>query len=164
MGDYPEEVLEFWELVKSEIGIEGDFQDAWGFGDTPELRDELLDLVLAGRKRATTPGIKEMEATGEKFPEVGDLHIILDGQGHPRAVIRTLDTKRARLCDVDEEHAFEEGEDDRTLESFLREHRIYFTRIGKEMGFEFSEDIEVIMEKFERVYPPEDSSGPQTTR
>ena len=153
MGDHPQEVYEFWERAKSEMGIEGDFQDAWGFGDSPELKDELLDLVLEGRKRATTPSVKELEMDGEAGPRVGEHNIILDGTGRPRAVIRTVSVRRTRFCDIDEEHAFEEGEDDRTLESFRQEHIKYYKRIGRTMGFEFSEEMEVILERFELVYP-----------
>ena len=153
MGGHLREVCDFWKRVKAETGIEGDFQDAWGFGDNPELQDELLDLVLKGRKRATTPSVKELELGGEQVPRIGDYNIILDGAGHPRAVIRTVSVKRTRFCDIDEEHAFEEGEDDRTLESFRREHIKYYMRVGKAMGFEFSKDMEVILERFELVYP-----------
>ena len=135
------------------LGIEGDFQGAWGFGDSPELKDELLDLVLTGRKRATTSSVKELEMNGEVGPRVGEFNIILDGAERPRAVIRTVSVRRTRFCDIDEEHAFEEGEDDRTLESFRREHIKYYMRVGKAMGFEFSKDMEVILERFELVYP-----------
>ena len=39
---FSKEVLDFWEKAKSETGVSGDFVDAWGFGDNPELMDELL--------------------------------------------------------------------------------------------------------------------------
>ena len=57
--------------------------DSFSFGDTPELADELLGLVLAGTKTATCWAASE----GLKGVEVGKRWIVKDGQGRPRAVI-----------------------------------------------------------------------------
>jgi uncharacterized protein YhfF len=150
---HPETVLEFWGMVKEKTGVRGGFQDAWGFGDNPRLMNELLGLVLVGKKRASTTLVKEMEAEGYPEPRVGEYSIILDGSANPRAVIRTVSVRRARFSDVDEEHAYWEGEDDRTLERYRSEHAKYYRRRGEALGFTFSEDMEVILERFELVYP-----------
>jgi len=42
---------------------------------------------------------------------------------------------------------------ERTLESYRREHTKYYRRRGEALGFEFGEDMEVILERFEVVYP-----------
>jgi uncharacterized protein YhfF len=151
--DHPREVQEFWDRVKAETGIEADFMDAWAFADTPETSDELLDLVLSGRKTASCNLLKETELEGWPGTEVGAYNIVLDGRGHPRAVIRTVSFQRVPFSQVTEEHAYLEGEDDRTLESFRREHTAYYRRVGERLGFEFTEDMEVEMEVFELVYP-----------
>jgi uncharacterized protein YhfF len=153
---HPREVIEFWERVKGETGIEGDFQDAWGFGDSPELVDELLALVLSGRKRGSCNLLKETELEGWPPTEVGAHNIILDGEGRPRAVIRTVSFETVPFSDVTQEHAHLEGEGDRTLESFRREHIRYYTRVGERLGFGFTEDMMVEMEVFELVYPVEE--------
>ncbi|MCK5253627.1 MAG: ASCH domain-containing protein [Thermoplasmata archaeon] len=150
---HPPEVHEFWDLVKRRTGIEGDFQDAWGFGDSPELVDHLLALVLEGKKRASCNLLRETELEGWPGTVVGAYNIILNGAGHPRAVIRTVNVQRCAFRDVTAEHAYLEGEDDRTLTSFRREHIKYLTRVGQRLGFEFHEDMEVEMESFELVYP-----------
>ncbi|MCK4970773.1 MAG: ASCH domain-containing protein [Thermoplasmata archaeon] len=153
MDDRTREVLDFWERVKAETGIEGDFLGAWPFGDNPELADELLSYILEGKKRAGTDLVKEMEFHGDPEPEVGAYCIVLDGAGHPAAVTRTVSIRRTTFNDVDAEHAFWEGEDDQTLKSYRREHIKYFKRLCMTMGFEFSEDMEVVLERFELVYP-----------
>jgi len=150
---FSREILDFWQKAKQDTGIRGEFQDAWGFGDNPRLMDELLDLVLKGKKMATTTLVKEIELEGSPEPKVGEYNIILDGSGKPRAIIRTLSVRRVRFCEVDEEHAYWEGEDDRTLESYRREHAKYYRRRAEALGFAFSEDMEVILERFELVYP-----------
>jgi len=159
MDDRPREVLVFWEHVKAETGIEGDFLGAWPFGDNPELADMLLGSILEGRKRAATDLVKEMEFYGEPEPDVGAYCIVLDGGGNPMAVTRTVSIRRTTFDDVDKEHAFWEGEDDQTLESYRRENIKYFKRLGLTMGFEFSEDMEVILERFELVYPVDRSDA-----
>lgn len=148
------EILDFWEKVKKETGIRGEFQEAWGFGDNPQLMDELHALVLKGKKTTTTTLVKEMELEGWPEPKVGEYSIILDGSGRSQAIIRTVCVRRARFCEVDEEHAYWEGEGDQTLESYRREHIMYYRRRGEALGFTFSENMEVILERFEVVYPP----------
>jgi len=126
---------------------------AWSFGDNPELADQLLDLVLAGTKTATATSLAELEQAGEPVPGRGDLSIVLDGAGHPRALIRTTDVQVLAFRDVTEEQAAAEGEDDRSLASWRREHSTYFRRVLAGGGAAFSEDLPVAIETFELLYP-----------
>jgi len=158
MAERSDEVLGFWARVRSETGIEGELLGAWAFGDSPGLADELLALILGGEKRAATCLVVEMELRGEPEPRVGTYTIVLDGEGRPRAVLRTVGIRRTTFDDVDEGHAYWEGEGDRTLESYRREHTKYFGRVGKALGFEFTEDMAVVLERFELVYPKDDAT------
>jgi uncharacterized protein YhfF len=151
--EFSQEVLDFWEKVKEETGIDGAFADAYGIGDTSELKQELLNLVLDGKKRASTSLVKESELEGWPEPEVGQYNVILDGCDKPAAVVRTVRIRKCSFSDVDEEHAFWEGEDERTLDSYIREHTKYYTRRGAALDFEFTPNMEVILERFELVYP-----------
>jgi len=151
--EFSQDVLDFWEKVKEETGIDGAFIDAYGIGDTPELKQELLNLVLDRKKRASTSLVKESELEGWPEPEVGQYNVILDGSDKPAAVIKTVSIRRCMFSEVDEEHAYWEGEDDRTLESYIREHTKYYTRRGEALGFEFTPNMEVVLDRFELVYP-----------
>ena len=150
---YSQEILDFWDKVKSETGIKGDFADAWGFGDNPELIDELLGYVLQRKKRSSTSLLKESELQGYPLDKVGDYNIILNSRGEPAAVIKTVSVKRVKNKDIDAEHAYWEGEGDRTLNSYFQEHDKYYTRVGKALGFEFNKDMLVDLVRFELVYP-----------
>ena len=44
----------------------------------------------------------DYEAVGESLPEAGDLSIVLDGAGHPRALIATTDVRIVPFDEVDE--------------------------------------------------------------
>ena len=64
--------------------------------------------------------------------------------------------------DVDAAFAFDEGEDDRTLASWQAIHRAFFAREGAAEGFEFTDDMDVVCERFELVWRdirPSTSSG-----
>ena len=91
------------------------------------------------------------------MPRPGDLSILLDADGHPRALIRTTRVDIVPFRDVTEEFAALEGEDDRSLVSWRREHERYFRRVLDGTGVEFDEDLTVALERFEVLYPkPQD--------
>jgi uncharacterized protein YhfF len=54
---------------------------------------------------------------------------------------------------VDADHAYWEGEGDRTLESYFMEHDKYYERRGEALGFELNKDMLVDLVRFELVYP-----------
>jgi uncharacterized protein YhfF len=116
--------------------------ESFAFGDSPALADELLALVLAGKKTATTWAASE----GGKGVKAGKRWIVNDGLGRPRAVIETIEVTRRRFEEVDESFAFDEGEGDRSLAFWRRAHTAYFTRLGQ-----FAPGMEVFCERFRLV-------------
>jgi uncharacterized protein YhfF len=82
----------------------------WGFAFPGELRDELTALALAGDKTTTAGLYEEILAEGEPEPEPGDREVLLDSAERPVAVIEVLEWRIARLSDVDDRHAIDEGE------------------------------------------------------
>lgn len=155
---------DFWYLVRGRArlstlgGVLGETPaaavppPAWAFGDTPELADELLALVLSGAKTATADLVRSYEAVDEPLPCVGDLSIVLDGSGAPRALLRTTKVDIVPFSAVTAEHARLEGEGDQTLESWRAEHERYFRRTLP-AGRTFSDDAPVVCERFMVLYP-----------
>ncbi|WYZ33879.1 hypothetical protein EsH8_I_000155 [Colletotrichum jinshuiense] len=120
-------------------------KDVCAFGDSPALKDELLGILLQGNKTSTTSWpIPEALHWG-----VGDLSVVLDGKGQPAAVIKTTSFVRCKFRDVDEDFALAEGEGD--YQAWRNGHIRYFKR--NQEGQEFNEDVEVLCERFEVVYP-----------
>lgn len=126
--------------------------DVARFGDSSELADELMTLLLAGHKRATAGSLQEFQAEGSTVPRVGDLWVACDGRGRPRVVLRTTEVRVGPLSSVDDEFAWDEGEGDRTREDWLRGHTTYFKRTHQRLGIPFHADIPVVFERFEIVY------------
>ncbi len=120
------------------------------FGATPEQADELLDLILTGVKTGTACPLRDYELEGDPLPQVGDLCIVLDGAGLPRALIRTTDVRVVRFDQVTQEHADAEGEGDRTLGHWRAVHEWFFKEYDKHLRG-FSAYMPVVCEVFEVV-------------
>lgn len=118
------------------------------FGDSPELADRLVALILTGEKTATCSALAEYEATGEAIPEVGQLAIVVNSSGEPQCVREITEVQVSRFCEVDDSFAYDEGEDDRTLASWRRGHKRFFSRLMPQLGLEFSEEMLLVCERF----------------
>jgi uncharacterized protein YhfF len=154
----PEAVAAFWAAYVAASGVRGEPLEAFGFGDSAEMADDLADLVLAGTKRATAGAVRDFAAgtaTGSAQPQVGDHSVVLRGDGTPAAVIRTTHVRVGPLSSVDEHFAWDEGEGDRTLDWWLAAHRRYFRRTFAARGWEYDDDLEAFFERFVVVWPPE---------
>ena len=106
--------------------------DAGQFGDHSDLADELGNLILKGVKTATCSALWEWEAEGctrSELPKVGSKTIVLDGNDSPLCIIETIEVVIQAFNEVDAKFAYEEGEDDRSLESWREEHWKYFSRV-----------------------------------
>jgi uncharacterized protein YhfF len=126
---------------------------AWSFGDNAEMADELLALVLAGRKTATSSARWEWEADDEPLPVSGDLAIVCDGSGEPQALLRTVAVDVVPFDRVTAEHAAAEGEGDGSLESWRRAHEAYFSAALARVDRTFAPDMPVVLERFELLHP-----------
>jgi len=133
----------------------GDEHPVDRFGDSAELADELIDLVLHGPKRATAGLVADFVAEGEPLPRIGAHWIACDGSGAPRAILRTTELRLGPIESVDDAFAWDEGEDDRTRASWLQEHERYFRRTLAARGQTWDDDLEVVFERFRVVWPPD---------
>ncbi len=124
--------------------------ETFRFGDNRELCDALIALVRSGRKTATCGALRDFGLGGEALPLVGRRDIALDWDGVPVLVIETVEVTVRRFCEVDEDFALAEGEDE-TLAGWQEGHRTYFERNG---GWE--PEMELVCERFRLV---EDIAG-----
>lgn len=143
----------YWEAFQAAAGVAGAPFDVSAFGDSPELADELLALVLSGRKRATCALARWFETRPLRPPRPGDLSLILDGSGAPACVIETTEVRIGPVSSVDDAFAYDEGEGDRTRASWLADHRAYFEREAAREGFVYSDALDAVFERFRVVWP-----------
>ena len=126
---------------------------AWSFGSDAAEADSLLELVLAGRKTATSSAAAPYPVRGESVPAPGDLSIILDGAGRPRALIVTTAIEVVPYSAVDAAHAAAEGEGDLSLEHWRAVHAPFFAGELADVGLAFDDDTEVVLERFRLLDP-----------
>jgi uncharacterized protein YhfF len=143
-----------WQAYRAAAGLDHDRYEVVAFGDSPEMADDLADLVVSGPKRATAGLLCDFQG-GEPIPEVGGHVVAIDGKGRPRCIWRTTEVTIKPLIEVDEAFAWDEGEGDRTRDDWLDGHRRFFTRQAAREGFEFHDRIETVFERFTVVWPPE---------
>lgn len=120
--------------------------ECFAFGDSPEMADELLALVLAGKKTATVSVILENEQT----PSVGDLSLVLDGRGNPACVIKTVYLETVKFCDLTWDMVKLEGEDE-NFEQWKTGNICYWTRDAAKRGYVFTDQTPITFERFEVV-------------
>lgn len=145
--------MEIWDAYRAASGVTAQLAGSFAFGDSPEMAEELVDLVLHGPKRATAGLLLEYEHDGEKVPSPGDYWVIRDGRGEGVGVIRDTHIEIKPLREADEAFAWDEGEGDRTLAWWRRAHDAFFTRQCQQFGVPFTDDLLVVFERFDLVWP-----------
>jgi uncharacterized protein YhfF len=146
----------YWQSYLDSQGLSSNSADtdfeAWSFGNTPEMADRLGELVRQGIKTATSSLVWTYDAEDSPYPKLNDTSIILDGRGDPLCIIETIEVEIRPYLEVDELHAYEEGEGDRTLAYWRKVHWQFFSEECESIGKEPSEEMLVACEKFKLLY------------
>ncbi len=140
---------EMWNLFSQQENINAEY-DAWAFGDDT---DGLAQLVLHGIKTGTASAYPFYELEGEPLPEEGGYNVILDTQDNAVCITRTTRVYVVPFRDVTADHAYKEGEGDRSLAYWRAVHERFFTEELETVGLRFDWDMPVVCEEFTKVYP-----------
>ena len=116
--------------------------ERFAFGDSPAMADDLLALVLQGKKTATCWAAVQ----GLKGSAQGARYVVLDGAGAPRAVIESTELVQRRFDEVPDDFAAEEGEGDLSRTHWAAVHQDCFTREGT-----YAPDMMLWCERFRLV-------------
>ncbi len=135
---------EMWEAA----GLSGDYE-AWAFGGDP---DKLAELVKCGTKTATCSALLFYELENEEIPKAGDYSVILDANDQAVCIIKTTRVYITTFREVSEEHAYKEGEGDRSLAYWRKVHKEFFTEELASIDRKFDEEMQLVCEEFELVW------------
>lgn len=139
-----------WEnFIKQHPEYEDNSYSAWSFGVIP---DELAELTLQGIKTATASAYELYAIDNDPLPPVNGFNIILDSKDEAVCITKTTKVSIVPFLEVSEEHAFKEGEGDKSLESWRKEHTELFTQWYEEENLVINENIPVVCEEFKVVY------------
>jgi len=143
----------FWErFLKATSRNESEsYSSVFHFELTEYWANELLRLVLEGKKKATCSSLESFRIGGEELPRQGSLSIVTDWDGTPRCVIETTQITILPFKNMTFDICKREGEDE-CLETWVDGHTRFFTNEGKELGYEFSPDMPVVFEDFQVIY------------
>ena len=116
------------------------------------MADKLGELVREGIKTATSSLAWLYENGVEPYPEVGEYSIILDSLGQPICIVQTTELSVCAFNEVGEDHAYLEGEGDRSLRHWREVHWEFFSAECRELDREPVEQMPVLCESFRLVY------------
>ncbi len=143
---------QMWAAFAAQAQIAETEYDAWAFG---AQADELAELVLAGVKTATASAGPLYELDNEPLPRAGEYSVILNAAGEAVCVIQTTKVYVCPFRAVTAQHAYMEGEGDRSLACWRQVHETFFRSGMERAGLVFDEDMPVVCEEFRLVYPGE---------
>lgn len=94
----------------------------------------------------------EFALNDESFPKVGDQYIVTDWFGVAHCIIGTTKLTKIRFGDITAEHAWLEGEGDKSLSYWKDVHKAYYQRQFQGSQYIFNDDMEIIFEEFKVVF------------
>jgi uncharacterized protein YhfF len=129
------------------------------YGDSQEQSDYLVGLICAGTKRATSSLLWAYAFDGEELPQAGDIELVLDYQGAPRAVVGLTWVYVLPFDAIPAKFAATEGEGDGSLDAWRREHWDFFTRECQRIGRAADQSMPVVCCEFALRKVVEESRG-----
>ena len=151
---------DFWAAYRAAAGLGDARYDVVRMGDEPGFATESAALILSGRKRATASLDRDYGVGRAPRPAPGDHVLVVDGAGRPRCIWRTTEVTVKPLGAVDDGFAWDEGEGDRSRDTWLANHRRFFGRKAAAEGFVLSDEEPTVFERFAVVWPPSAADGP----
>lgn len=143
---------EFWNQFLKETNRPLDTpMDYFSFGLEDTTKDYLCNLVLSGKKTATSSSYLGYEIDKEELPRVGELSIIMDSKNNPKCVIETKKVQIIPFRKMTFDLCRKEGEDE-SLDSWRNTHIAFFKEEGNILGYTFTEDMPIVFEEFEVIY------------
>lgn len=138
-------------LSRENQPLDTNYFEAFYFGSDRQSADHLLQLVLEGKKSATSSAEEEYLLINEREPKIGDFSIVTDFDGNPKCIIQTTEILKLKFNEMTYDICKLEGED-LTLETWQEKHIDFFDTVGKIVGYEYHPDMMLVFEKFEVVH------------
>jgi uncharacterized protein YhfF len=123
------------------------------FGASEEMARRLLDLIASGEKTGTFAVDWEYDGKPGERPMPGDYYVVTGFSGEPELLIRVTHTEVVPFIGIDQRHVQCEGRTLRQVEPWRKVHWDYWTKTLEKIGRKPAEDMPVLYQEFEVVYP-----------
>ena len=140
---------DLWEAFITNNNLEDCGYEAWAFGVEADL---LAHLVAIGEKTATASAYPLYELENEPLPKKGAYSVILDSNDNAVCIIQTQKVTIVPFNEVTTEHAYKEGEGDKSLGYWREVHEKFFSECLNEAGLKFTSNMKVVCEEFSVVF------------
>ena len=128
------------------------FFEAFMFGNTEKMANELARIVLSGVKTATSSLLWAAEQAQQPIVQTGDLSIVTDWQQRPLCITLSTEVTITPFKDVDAQFAYEYGEGERTLAWWQHNLWDYYAQECASIGRVPSQEMPLVCERFKVVY------------
>jgi uncharacterized protein YhfF len=115
--------------------------------------NECARLIDNQIKRASCSLKACYDVENEPFPEIGRITVVLNWNQDPVCIIKLIEVSYCPFNKVTSEFAESEGEGDGTYEWWRKAHINFFTKYASEIGESFNESSELVLERFQKVFP-----------
>lgn len=119
--------------------------EKWCFLDNKEESDYLFELVKVGVKTATS----YLFIDNKQLLNENPVSILTNWDKTEELKINTTKIYKCKFKEISKEHAFKEGEGDKTLKHWKKVHKKFFIKECERLNKKFSEGIEIVCEEFE---------------
>lgn len=146
----------YWQAFCTQSGTDPQTpHGAFAFGNTEAMADELVQLVLSGKKTGTSSGYDLYFLPGETeaLPKARQIDIILDGREQPVGIIQNVSVDVLPFKDINDDHARKEGEGDLSLDYWRRVHIKFWEPYYQANNLPFNNDTAIVYEEFKVIYP-----------
>ena len=145
---------DFWQAFLEETGTpENTVLHAYTyFGSSEEESVTVLEQFLSGEKTAVSHCVPDYLVKKQRMPQVGDYTMVMDFYGNPCCILHTLDVTIAPMPEISEE-LIQQDTPGVSREAWLSRKRTEYAALAARSSFHYHEEIPVLMETVERVFP-----------
>ncbi len=115
--------------------------------------NECARLIDIGKKTASCSLKAGWDIDQEPLPQAGELNIVLNWAQEPVCIVQLTAVSTCPFDQVPVEFAECEGEGDGSYAWWRKAHINFFENYAKTVGTTFTEQSELVLEHFEKVYP-----------
>jgi uncharacterized protein YhfF len=151
---YEAEIEQFWQdYLQSHPHLQAKrYVEAFVFGDTQHMANELAELVVRGVKTATSSLLWTIEQEKKPLIQAGDYSIVTDWEQRPVCIIETTEVNIVPFKDIDAQFAYDYGEGERTLAWWKQHLWEYYVQECTRIGRHATQEMPLVCERFQVVY------------